>query len=65
LHLACSRVGGSEICNPYEDLHGGFHVTFYEMISKEPSHEGWKTGFLYESQGHARQYFRQSAFSVS
>lgn len=65
LHLACSRGAGREIGNPYEDLHCGFHVTFYEMICMEPSYEGWKTGFLYERQGHPRQYFRQSAFSVS
>ncbi|RHZ49632.1 hypothetical protein CDV55_102505 [Aspergillus turcosus] len=64
LHLACSRGGGSEIGNPYEDLHCGFHVTFYEMIRMDLSHKGWKTGFLYKRQGHPRQYFRQSAFSI-
>ena len=81
LHLSCNRRVGSKSANPYLDICHGFHITFYEALTKDEalskngrnlqSYERWKTGNLYASDPDASDgirdgnVFRQSAFTVS
>jgi hypothetical protein len=47
-HLECSRIPGSQSANPYQiyrDYREGFHVTFFEIITKTEemkSQSQWK-----------------------